>query len=157
MRYTLFILAIFLLIGCWTQKQLCIEHKLKAKKIDNNHNVNCDTVTSKKNSSTEVDQINQADAIKIANEEASRLDYNIYDKKTTVGKEAITWDSLIVQYKYFRLPSLSKYKAKLENKKFWSVYYEPKQITDMDIIFGGDLWIFIDAKNGEIICTIKGK
>ena len=45
---------------------------------------------------------------------------------------------------------LKKVKDKLKNKTYWAIYFSPKKLPDQ-IIFDGDISIFLDAISGEIL------
>ena len=89
----------------------------------------------------------------IASKEARRLGYEI--NKMNVEVESVIHDVEKFTEKHPMYKKNKLFKEKMGSQKFWAVYFSPKQ-TD-DILFGGDLWVFIDSTNGEIITTIRGK
>lgn len=94
-------------------------------------------------------QIIENKAIEIANKEAKNLGYDI--------------ESMTVKATHYKSP-LNEYisdskeeyyverKSKLENKEYWAIYY-----FDPKFKKGGDICIFIDSSNGEMITSIRGK
>ena len=88
--------------------------------------------------------------LQIANKEAIRLRYDIHNMVAAIDENNTTWNKYISSG--FFLNSNPMLRDKLKDKEFWAIYYAPK-----DMQFGGDLWIFVNAMNGEIITEIKGK
>lgn len=88
-------------------------------------------------------------AIEIANKEAKKLGYNI--------------ESMTVRASHYKSP-LNEYisdskeeyyverRGKLKNKEYWAIYYSDPKFNK-----GGDICIFVDSSNGEIITSIRGK
>ncbi len=87
------------------------------------------------------------ESIEIANKELFKQGFDIAQKKITADEKNTLWN------KYF----LSDEKAvkanphifnKLKGRNYWAIYYTPKE---MGKILGGEAWVFIDKKTGEII------
>lgn len=95
-------------------------------------------------------KIFKEEAIKIANNEIEKLGYDVKNMEMEISKYNTPWN------KYLPKNSDSEYiierKNKLINKEYWAIYYKPK-----GLILGGDICVFVDSTNGEIITTIRGK
>ena len=95
-------------------------------------------------------RLSKESILQIANIESVRLGYAIHNMIVDVDESNTAWNKYISNG--FFLQSNPVLRDKLKDRVFWAIYYAPKEKQ-----FGGDLWIFVDAKNGEIITRIKGK
>lgn len=97
------------------------------------------------------------EAIKIANKEAEKLNYNVSEMNIKIDENNTVWkkysSSINFSIGSTFLDDNQEIKTKLKNKSFWAIYYMPKNINQ----FGGDLWIFINKDTGKIILFLKGK
>ena len=93
-------------------------------------------------------------AIGIANKEAKKLGYDVESMNIKITKYNTPWNE------YLSKESKTEYdierKKRLTNKEYWAVYYYPKPQKDQ-VMKGGDICIFVDANNGEIITNIRWK
>lgn len=89
-------------------------------------------------------------AIEIANKAAENLGYDVKAMNMTVNKYTTPWNE------YLPESSESQYiverRKKLVNREYWAVYFHHARK-----IKGGDIAIFIDSKNGEVITDYRGK
>ena len=94
-------------------------------------------------------QILEDKAIEIANKEAKKLGYSIEDMKV----KATHYNTPLNEY---LSDSEEDYyverRNKLKNKGYWTIYYYNPKFKK-----GGDLCIFIDSSNGDVITYIRGK
>lgn len=94
-------------------------------------------------------------AIKIANEEAKQLGYDLEIMSVKATLYNTPWNE------YLSKDSIDEYSVerrdKLKNRRYWAVYYylDPEKVGTR--YKGGDLCIFIDSTTGEIITDIRGK
>ncbi len=98
-------------------------------------------------------EITKKEAIKIANKEVIKLGYDVKSMDVWISKYNTPWNA------YLPKDSKSEYhierQNKLKGKKYWAVNHTPKPSTG--IVLGGNVCIFVDANNGEIITSIRGK
>lgn len=91
------------------------------------------------------------EAIEKSKEELNKRGYIVEDMRVqadqnnTVWKEFVAGNPLVLQNEIVK-------RMKIEEKTYWVIYYGPKKL-----IPGGDVWVFVDANNGEIIGVILGK
>ncbi len=100
--------------------------------------------------SGDVMNIGKTEAVEIANQEVERLGYNIKSMNVEVVKNLMpsTWsNSSDVESRYFK-----EEKNKLNGKEFWMIYYSPKVLK-----LGGDVRLFVDINNGDILVRVRGK
>jgi len=97
--------------------------------------------------------ITQIKAIELANSEAKRLGYAIDSLDLKVEPTASDRNSFLKNHPGYR--DYKSVMSKLNNRRFWAIYFSPKPKTE--IVLGGDLWVFIDAENGETLSVIRGK
>jgi hypothetical protein len=100
------------------------------------------------------DMISQDKAVEIANEEITILGYNLKNMEIRVSFHENPWNEYLPRNDTSKYVSVRK--NKLEDKKYWAVYYFVKTKNDQ-ITVGGDVCIFIDANTGEIITNYRGK
>lgn len=99
--------------------------------------------------------ITKEQIIEIANKEAIMLGYDTKIMDIKVTKYNTPWND------YLPKDCNSDYcierQNKLMNKEYWAVYYyyKPKQAEES--YKGGDLCIFVNANNGDIITIYRGK
>lgn len=84
---------------------------------------------------------------KRADQEARRLEYRPEAMKAQFDETNSAW----IDYSN-KVPDLAV-KEKLKGKDFAAVYYGPKQ----DFVLGGDLWVFIDRKTGDVVAVLRGQ
>ena len=92
----------------------------------------------------------EKEAIDIGNKEAARLGYNISDMRVDVDEKNTKWNEHIKSGPVLEWnPDI---RDKLKNKEYWAIFYGPikKQL-------GGDIVIFVDKVNGEVIAVIQGE
>lgn len=97
--------------------------------------------------------ISQIKALEIANAEAVKLNYNIENKNIIIKSYDINQNEYLDNYK-----NSKNYQERLNllsDHKYWTIYYYPFSYDS--IIKGGDLCIFIDAINGNVIMNLRGK
>lgn len=111
-------------------------------------------------------QISKEDLIKVATAEAKRLgfkteemialnpdvltEWEAYYRKAFSRNEKLPKTYVTDWRKQFlTLPTLSE---KLEKKDVVAIYFGPKKMQ-----LGGDLWVLIDNKTGEVIFALPGK
>jgi hypothetical protein len=104
----------------------------------------------------------------IANREAIRLSNNVEKMDVKIRHTPISWNDLLSTDEYYQylaktadvLPSnregLEAEKKILNGKMFWVIYYSLKHDPGNAVV-GGDLWIFINEKDGSILLTKQGK
>ena len=51
---------------------------------------------------------------------------------------------------------LNDLSSKLSGKKYWAIYIRPIR-KPKEIILGGDSFVFVDAKAGNVLGVIRGK
>lgn len=99
-------------------------------------------------------KITKEKAIEIANKEAKELGYDVESMNIELTKYNTPWN------KYLPKESETEYdmerRKKLTNKEYWAVYYYPKPQRNQ-VVKGGDICIFIDANNGDVITNIRWK
>jgi hypothetical protein len=100
-------------------------------------------------------KITEDQAIKIANKEAKNLGYSVETMSLKVAEYNTPWND------YLHNNSKSEYvigrQEKLKNKKYWAIYFYPNPKIQGAMVKGGDLCIFVNSINGEIITTVRGK
>ncbi len=94
--------------------------------------------------------ITKTEAVTIANKEATRLGYNLNRIESSADAENSVWTHYLRQG-VLRLRHLNL-ERKLASKRFWAIYYAPRQSQ-----FGGDLFVFVDKENGDVIDHLKGQ
>lgn len=88
-------------------------------------------------------------AVEVANKKAKELKYDIQRLDVDLDEQNSKWNNYLAtsRIKDWQ-PELV---APLENKNYWAVYYGPRLFQ-----YGGDLWVFVDKKSGEVITFIQG-
>lgn len=113
------------------------------------------TINFLKTNRGNMNNIGKEKAIKIANKEAINLGYDIKIMDIKINRYDTPWND------YLPKDCKSEYcierQNKLINKKYWTIYYYYKPKQSGESFKGGDLCIFIDAHNGEILTTYRGK
>jgi len=95
-------------------------------------------------------------AIEVATGEAVRLGYVVQNMAIEVGQDNRVWNEHLASLEKNKMGSneyMQTLNAKLAYKQYWAVYLRPKQITKE----GGDLFVFVDATNGKVLATYRGK
>ncbi|MFZ1976637.1 MAG: hypothetical protein WAV76_01665 [Bacteroidota bacterium] len=98
-------------------------------------------------------------ALELSNIEARKLNYNIERMEIRIVGKTITWEELRKHHWYFKdfKDDNNGLEKKLHNKCFWLVYYLPIKKGKDIVIFGDDLWVFIENPSGRILTTVRGK
>jgi len=100
-----------------------------------------------------ISTVTKEKAVEIANKEALRFGYDIKTMDVWISKYDTPWNP------YLPRGSKSEYiierQNKLKSKKYWAINYTP--IQGMGIALGGNICVFIDANNGEVITIYRGK
>lgn len=88
--------------------------------------------------------------LKISNKKAVELGYDIDSLKTSTDAMNTAWQTY--NSKNIILKHNPELAAKLAGKKYFAVYYEPKEMQ-----VGGDLWVFVETDTGDVIAYIVGE
>jgi hypothetical protein len=98
-------------------------------------------------------------ALELSNIEARKLKYSVEGMEVRIIGTPATWAELQKHHWFFRdfKDDNKELEKKLDNKRFWLVYYLPIKEGKDIVIFGGDLWVFIEDSSGKILATIRGK
>ena len=114
----------------------------------------------------------RSEILAIADKEARRLGYDVEQMGVSFDAYNAQWGHYVTTYHegvtgFKETPEGSKFaplsdeemqrtreefSKGLENREYWAVYYGP-----LKPMLGGDRWVFIDRKTGDIIKTIGGK
>jgi hypothetical protein len=98
-------------------------------------------------------QISKEEVSKIANKVAKDLGYDVENMILKADEKNTEWKEYVAYIK--GMPPA--FEAKLKDRVYWAVYFQPIPDPDPNIVLvGGDLWVFIDANTGEVITHIKG-
>lgn len=101
------------------------------------------------------DMITEDGAIKIANNEALKLGYDLKIMSLEANKFSTPWNNCLPK------DSIDEYyvekKDKLKNREYWAIYYYPDLKKVGTGYKGGDFCIFVDANSGEVITYIRWK
>lgn len=95
--------------------------------------------------------ITQKEILVFANKEALRLGYDIGSMDVYLDRYNAEWNKLILNNPSY-LDCNPELRDKLKNG-YWAVYYSPKNSPQK----GGDPWIFVNPKTGEIMGRIGGE
>ena len=89
--------------------------------------------------------------LEIAAKTAIKLGYEIDDREIRIDENKRLWNDYVSLQPSF-WDSHPFYKEKLEKRDYLPIYFgsEFNQL-------GGDLWVFIDRKTGEIITYLRGQ
>jgi hypothetical protein len=98
-------------------------------------------------------------ALELSNIEARKLNYNVEEMEIRLIGVPVTWKEL--QKRHWFFSDFKDEKKEIENKlvgkEFWLVYYLPIKKGKDTVIFGGDLWVFVEKHTGKILTAIRGK
>lgn len=93
--------------------------------------------------------ISDNEARNIVQHKIEEYGWKVNDDIVEVFWSITPWDKYFPDDKeyYNTLPYHAKFNKKLQNRKYWSVYYSPKNRA----VKGGEFCFFVDAETGEII------
>ena len=95
-------------------------------------------------------QWTRTELLAIADQVATKLDYDVEHMGVFLDFNNAHWNAFLQSRKASGgLPDLE---VKLHEREYVSVYYIPAKMQ-----LGGDLWVFIDLKTGDVIDTLRGK
>lgn len=97
-------------------------------------------------------ELSKENILKIAEVEAVKLGFTLSDINMKIDSNNIIWKTYISNNIY--LENNPNVKSRLENRTYYAVYLEPKNIGK---VLGGDGYLFIDKYSGEVILYIRGK
>ena len=98
--------------------------------------------------------ISQQEAASIAEREVISLGYDCGDMNCEISLHSEPWNKCLPKNSNY--PYVLIRKRKLENRKYWMVYFYPISLNDIPVD-GGDIGIFVDAKTGEVLTNYRGK
>ena len=90
--------------------------------------------------------------VKIANETAKKMGYNLSDVTVVIDKDNSAWNNHISKGALVNSEYGQDVEKKLHDRKYWAVYYQPKRTQ-----FGGDLFVFIDKETKKVITVLRGQ
>ena len=90
--------------------------------------------------------------VEVANKTAQELGYKLSEMTISIDENNSAWNNHISKVPFFESEFGQDVKKKLDNKKYWAVYYQPKRTQ-----LGGDLFVFIDKETKEVITVIRGQ
>lgn len=94
-------------------------------------------------------KISLKEAISIAEKKAESLNYDIKKMKLMADENNNIWNNYSSSGFLEANPPI---KDVLNGKDFWTIYFAPTEA-----VLGGDLFIFVDKKNGKVILALPGK
>jgi len=101
-------------------------------------------------------KITNEQAIEIANRKAISLGYNAKFMNMQITLHNVPWNKCLPKEE-----STSEYvrerQNKLNGKEYWAIYYYPRPQVEEGIVKGGDVCIFVDSQNGEVLTNYRGK
>lgn len=93
-------------------------------------------------------------AVELAKTEATRLGYSIETMEISADETNSRWVEFVRPTDLPRqYPDLA---PKLAARRYWAVWLKPRQKPG-HIVLGGDIFVFVDATNGEILGVLRGK
>jgi len=92
-----------------------------------------------------VKRLSKQRAITIANKVVKSLGYDLGRMKASADEDNSDWKSYLSSSDITRR-EYSNLIGKLTGREYWAVYYMPETAR-----FGGDLFVFIDKRTGEVI------
>lgn len=94
------------------------------------------------------------EAEKRASEEAGRKGYDLSKSDASVADEKDDfWCSSIMKQHLDDTPELAQ---RIKGKKYFVVYYKRRPEPDK-MILGGELYVLVDKKTGEVLAVLAGK
>ena len=87
-------------------------------------------------------------AIEIASSRAVQMGFSLNKMEIIADEKNTSWLENVQHLKshWERSGILDK----LNGRQYWAIHYMPKQLSPA-MLGGGDLWVFVDKKNGTII------
>ena len=102
-------------------------------------------------------EISREQVAQIAKNEALRLGYLLEHLEIELDETNREWNDYVSFLQRGEVHENTKkwmqgLSAKLAGKKYWAVYFRPKQQQ-----LGGDLCVFVDARTGDILDVVRGR
>lgn len=91
-------------------------------------------------------RITKEEAIKIANEELLKQNFNVRETNIFIDENNTVWKERYLSNNKFSNNNLDIIE-KLRDREYWAINYMPIE----ENILGGEAWVFVDKNKGEII------